>query len=149
MVLRKSFTVLISHCHAALTYGLKHRQRWSVMKQRNFVAKYAQRSGAGKHKEKPMREYNYDDWNDADQQGVPMEMLEILEARISELEENAKNAEDDEVFILSKIMDLQDTAIEAKAWAVVGKLEYIIGLHSATVYAKARQLLNKDKENNV
>jgi hypothetical protein len=116
------------------------------MKQRNYVAKYAQRSGAGKHKEKPMREYNYDDWNDADQQGVPMEMVENLEARISELEENAKNAEDDEVFILSKIIDLQYTAIEAKAWAVVGKLEYIIGLHSATVFVKARQLLNKDKE---
>jgi hypothetical protein len=94
-----------------------------------------------------MREYNYDDWNDADQQGVPMEMVENLEARISELEENAKNAEDDEVFILSKIIDLQDTAIEAKAWAVVGKLEYIIGLHSATVFVKAKQLLNKDKEN--
>jgi hypothetical protein len=118
------------------------------MKQRNYVAKYAQRSGAGKHKEKPMREYNYDDWNDADQQGVPMEMLEILEARISELEENAKNAEDDEVFILSRIMDLQDTAIEARAWAVVNKLEYMINLHSETVHAKARQLLNKDKENN-
>jgi hypothetical protein len=62
------------------------------MKQRNYVAKYAQRSGAGKHKENKMKDYNYDYWNDADYDSVDYSAVEQYQERIAELEQVGRAA---------------------------------------------------------
>lgn len=115
------------------------------MKQRNFVAKYSQRSGAGKHKEKRMSTIDKEDWiyyeNYKDE-------VDWMKTRIAELEEVVENQDHAEIFILAKMIGMRETAIKEKAWGVVGKLDYVIGLHSATVYVKAKELYEKDKELN-
>ena len=112
------------------------------MKQRNFVAKYSQRSGAGKHKEKRMSTIDKEDWvyyeNYKDE-------IEWMKTRIAELEEVIENQDHAEVFILAKMIGMRETAIKEQAWGVVGKLDYVIGLHWASVYVKAKELHEKDK----
>jgi hypothetical protein len=135
MVIRKSFTALTSLCHAALMSGLRHRQGWNVMKQRNFVAKYSQRSGAGKHKEKPMREYNYDDWNDIDADTIDYSALEQSEERIAELNQTIEDMKTDELYILYHMMNARTkTSLEA----VFKDLDFLIKLHSKELIEKAK-----------
>lgn len=105
------------------------------MKQRNYVAKYAQRSGAGKHKEKRMSTIDKEDWVYIEQHN---DEVKYLEDKIKVLEELVDNAEDDEVFILSKIIEMRALAVKQECWSVVGACDYIIGIHSATVYIKAK-----------
>lgn len=112
------------------------------MKQRNFVAKYSQRSGAGKHKEKRMSTIDKEDWVYIEHHN---EEVNYLEDKVRILEERVANAEDDEVFILSKILGIREVAVNNGCWSVVGACDYVIGLHSATVYVKAQELHNKDK----
>lgn len=112
------------------------------MKQRNFVAKYSQRSGAGKHKEKRMSTIDKEDWVYIEHHN---EAVDYLEDKVRVLEEQVSNAEADEIFILSKLIGMRETAVEQKCWSVVGACDYVIGLHSATVYVKAQELHNKDK----
>ena len=88
-----------------------------------------------------MASYSKEDWIYIDQHN---EAIEYLEGKIRTLEELVENAEDDEVFILSKIIDMRELAVKKECWSIVGACDYIIGLHTATVYIKAK---GKAREN--
>lgn len=115
------------------------------MRQRNYVAKYAQRSGAGKHKikGKDMKEKAYDDWNDADQQVITTEdhysEIQYLEDRVEHLEQQVKDLCDDEVFILSEIMMVRDHYSDYKD--IHTELTAIIDFHSKEVKHRAIEKL--------
>jgi hypothetical protein len=72
--------------------------------------------------------------------------IDWMKTRIAELEEVIENQDHAEVFILAKMIGMRETAIKEKAWGVVGKLDYVIGLHWASVYVKAKELHEKDKK---
>jgi hypothetical protein len=109
------------------------------MKQRNFVAKYSQRSGAGKHKEKPMRDYNHDYWNDADYDTVDYTAVEQYEERIAELTQTIEDMKTDELYILYHLMKAKDTASTTLDLVeVYVELQRLIGLHSKELQEKAK-----------
>ena len=115
------------------------------MKQRNFVAKYSQRSGAGKHKEKPVRDYNYDYWNDADYDTVDYTAVEQYEERIAELTQTIEDMKTDELYILYNLMKAKEAAssYEVVKWGESGpvackELDRLIGLHSKELQDKAK-----------
>lgn len=110
------------------------------MKQRNFVAKYSQRSGAGKHKEKRMSTIDKEDWVYIEHHN---EAVDYLEDKVRVLEGLVANAQDDEVFILSKIIGIRQLGVDNKCWGVVGACDYVIGLHSAMTYVKAKEMHEK------
>ena len=94
-----------------------------------------------------MKDYYRDDWNDADRQVIGSDEhykeIEELEDKVRILEERVANAEDDEVFILSKIIGIRQLGVDNKCWGVVGACDYIIGLHSAMTYVKAKEMYEK------
>lgn len=106
------------------------------MKQRNFVAKYSQRSGAGKHKEKPVRDYNYDYWNDADYDTVDYTAVEQYEERIAELTQTIEDMKTDELYILYHLMKAKDAYMAGEQ--VYKELQRLIGLHSKELQEKAK-----------
>lgn len=109
------------------------------VKQRNFVAKYSQRSGAGKHKEKPVRDYNYDYWNDADYDTVDYTAVEQYEERIAELTQTIEDMKTDELYILYHLMKAKDTASTTLDLVeVYMELQRLIGLHSKELQEKAK-----------
>ena len=69
--------------------------------------------------------------------------VEVLDDKVRILEERVANAEDDEVFILSKIIGIRQLGVDNKCWGVVGACDYIIGLHSAMTYVKAKEMYEK------
>lgn len=114
------------------------------LKQRNLVAKHAQRSGAGKHKEKTMRDYNYDDFNNRDSVCLENHYSEVqyLEDRVTDLENQVKALSDDEVFILSEIMLVRDQYSDYED--IHEELTHIINFHSEDVKKLAIKKI-KDK----
>jgi hypothetical protein len=113
---------------------------------RNFVAKYAQKSGAGKHQSKKGRDkmsyVGQEDWVHIDDHNKE---IERLEARVSDLEQVIRDLEYDERFILSLIMGLRGKASVLKYWEIVGGIDNIIGFHSAVSIVEAKAMLNKEK----
>jgi hypothetical protein len=111
------------------------------MKIRNYVAKYAQRSGAGKHKENKVQEYYRDDWNDADQQVIDYNEIQYMEDKIVDLEQQNKDLRDEEVFVLAEIMYIRDHYSDYDD--VAEALGQLIALHDISVRYKARDKLMK------
>jgi hypothetical protein len=112
---------------------------------RNLVAKYAQRSGAGKHKRKDRTKMSYigqEDWVHIDDFNKETDRLEN---RISELEQVIRDLEHDERFILSLIMGLRKQARGLRCWEVVGSCDQIIAFHSAVSIVEAKAMLDKEK----
>jgi hypothetical protein len=109
------------------------------MKQRNYVAKYAQRSGAGKHKENKMKDYNYDYWNDADYDSVDYSAVEQYQERIAELEQVVEDMKTDELYILYNLMKAKEIATTTLDLVEVYKeLTRLIELHSPELREKAK-----------
>jgi hypothetical protein len=112
---------------------------------RNLVAKYAQRSGAGRHKRKDKAKMSYigqEDWVHIDDFNKETDRLEN---RVSELEQVIRDLEHDERFILSLIMGLREKAKGLKAWEIVGGCDQIIAFHSAVSIVEAKAMLDKEK----
>lgn len=110
------------------------------MKPRNFVAKHAQRSGAGRHKPKEitMSEYYRDDWNDADQCQITEEEYSALESQVADLKAEIDQRIDDEVYVLSEIMKARDSLlINKNTFSVVEQLNNLIKAHLPDVRHKA------------
>ncbi len=110
------------------------------MKQRNFVAKYSQSSGAGKHKRKEEKmSYIYEeDWVHIDDYNKEIQQLQD---RISELEAVNRDMVDDEVTTLSDIMLIRDHYSDYSD--VKEELDYIIKAHDKSVRQKAQEYLMK------
>ena len=110
------------------------------MKQRNFVAKYSQSSGAGKHKRKESKmSYIYEeDWVHIDDYNKEIQQLQD---RISELEAVNRDMVDDEVTTLSDIMLIRDHYSDYSD--VKEELDYIIKAHDKSVRQKAQEYLMK------
>jgi chromosome segregation ATPase len=110
------------------------------MKQRNFVAKYSQSSGAGKHKRKEAKmSYIYEeDWVHIDDYNKEIQQLQD---RISELEAVNRDMVDDEVTTLSDIMLIRDHYSDYSD--VKEELDYIIKAHDKSVRQKAQEYLMK------
>lgn len=109
------------------------------MGQRNYVAKYAQRSGAGKHSNKKEKRMSYayqEDWVHIDSHN---EEIDRLEAEIKALEETVENADYDEAFILAELIELRWRYSDYKD--MYQELEGIIKLHSDTAVHKALGIL--------
>jgi hypothetical protein len=113
------------------------------MGQRNYVAKYAQRSGAGPHKrkDKAMASYPKEDWVYIEDYNAE---VEYLNSRKQELEQVVQDQDDDARYILSLILALREHAVGKQYWDVVGQCDYIVGLHSATDYVEALKLFKKE-----
>jgi chromosome segregation ATPase len=110
------------------------------MKQRNYVAKYAQTSGSGRHKrkDKSMSYKNQEDWVHIDDYN---DEIQKLEDRISELETVNRDMRDDEVTVLSDIMLIRDHYSDYSD--VKEELDYIIKAHDHSVRRKAQEYLMK------
>ena len=109
------------------------------MGQRNYVAKYAQRSGAGRHtnrKEKKMSYAYQEDWVHIDEHNTA---VEGMQERIKELEEAVENAAYDEAFILSELIELRWRYSDYKD--MYKELEAVIGMHSEPVIRRAIKML--------
>lgn len=112
---------------------------------RNLVAKYAQRSGAGRHKRKDKAKMSYigqEDWVHIDEYNKE---VDSLTAKVAELEQVIRDLEYDERFVLSMIMGLRNKAHEQKLWDIVGRCDYIISFHSAVSIVEAKAMLDKEK----
>lgn len=114
------------------------------MKQRNFVAKHAQRSGAGRHnrKERKMSYIGQEDWIHIDSY---QEEVEDLENKIEDLQAALKSAEEDEVYFLSKLIELRWRYSDYED--VRQELTYLIKLHTKLNRQKALQALEKEFPN--
>jgi len=110
------------------------------MKQRNYVAKHAQRSGAGKHKRKEskMSYLHQEDWVHIDDHNKE---IQRLQDRISELETVNRDMVDDEVTTLSDIMLIRDHYSDYSD--VKEELDYVIKAHDHSVRRKAQEFLMK------
>lgn len=115
------------------------------MKTRNYVAKYAQRSGSGKHKRKDMKEYTYDDWNDAENALMTEQQyydeMQYLEDKNASLEQILKDMCDDEVFVLAEIMLIRDHYSDYKD--VHEELTAVVNMHAPETKHKAIDKLLK------
>jgi chromosome segregation ATPase len=110
------------------------------MKIRNYVAKHAQRSGAGRHKRKDKSmSYTYqEDWVHIDDYNAE---IQKLEDRISELETVNRDMRDDEITVLSDIMLIRDHYSDYSD--VREELDYIIKAHDKSARQKAQEYLMK------
>lgn len=111
------------------------------MKQRNFVAKHAQRSGAGFHKRKD-RKMSYigqEDWVHIDSY---QEEVENLENKIEDLQAALKSAEEDEVYTLSQLIEMRWRYSDYRD--ICDELSSLIKLHRKPTLQKAIQLLEQD-----
>ncbi len=117
------------------------------MKTRNFVAKHAQSSGAGKHKrkDKTVKEPNYDYWNDADQQTIDYNEIQYLEDKVADLEKINEELREDEVFTLAEIMLIRDHYSDYRD--IGEELDRLIGMHHKDVRKKAQDRLLKEYPN--
>jgi hypothetical protein len=112
------------------------------MRQRNYVAKYSQRSGAGKHKrkDKQMGYINKEDWMHIDDYNAEHDKLT---EKVSELQQVIDDLKYDEAYILSLIIGLRENARSRQEWETLGRLDHIIFLHSAAAQAQAHKLRSK------
>jgi hypothetical protein len=111
-----------------------------MMKQRNFVAKHAQRSGAGRHKpkEKIMSEYYRDSWNDADQCQITEEEYGALESQVIDLKGEIEQFKEDEILVLAEVIKARDELLQDKdTFSVIERLNKLIQLHLSDVREKA------------
>ena len=110
------------------------------MRQRNYVAKYSQRSGAGKHKrkDKQMSYIDKEDWMHIDDYNKEVNQLED---QIAVLQKVIEDMTYDESYILSLVMGLREKAAKSHHWATVGHCDNIIFLHSAVAQTNARKLM--------
>jgi len=111
------------------------------MKQRNFVAKYSQRSGAGKHKRKDrlMSTVDKEDWIHVDDF---WNRVGYLEEQIQDLKLTIKSMEEDEVYFLSQLIELRWRYSDYED--MHEELTYLIKLHKKIALQKALQLLEKE-----
>jgi hypothetical protein len=109
------------------------------MKQRNYVAKHAQRSGAGKHKRKePKMSYlHQEDWVHIDDHNTETDRLSD---KVAELQKVIDDMKYDEAYVLSWIIGLRNNARNRKEWETVAHCDHIINLHSAVAQAQAHQM---------
>lgn len=112
------------------------------MMRRNFVAKHAQRSGAGKHKERKRMEkyYGSDHWNDYDDP-PSWDDIRALEAQLYPLQEYEKQVMEDEAFVLSKIIEAQNAIITGKLEDCYDILTDAIRMHSEEVKSMAFKMV--------
>jgi hypothetical protein len=91
-----------------------------------------------------MKDYNYDDWNDADSVCLEDHYSEVqyLEDRVIDLKNQVNALCDDEVFILSEIMMVRDMYSDDKE--LHDDLSQIINFHSEDVKKLAIKKI-KDK----
>lgn len=76
------------------------------MRQRNFVAKHAQRSGAGRHKrkDKDMSYIGQEDWVHIDAHN---DEVNALEDKVAELEQVIKDMQFDEAYLCADLIELR------------------------------------------
>jgi hypothetical protein len=88
-----------------------------------------------------MNEYNYDDWNDADQGTIDYSAVEALEDKVSELQEVIDDMRTDELYILYHMMHART---KTDLGAVFKDLDFLIGLHSKALIEKAKNYKPRD-----
>jgi len=117
-----------------------HHRKADSMKQRNYVAKHAQRSGAGKHKRKePKVSYlHQEDWVHIDDHNKETNQLED---HIAVLQKVIDDMTHDEHYMLSLIIGLREKASKRQEWETIAHCDHIINLHSAVSQAEARKLI--------
>lgn len=92
-----------------------------------------------------MQDYYRDTWNDADQQVMHYNEAQLLEGLIEDLEQQVKELQEDEIFILAEIMFLRDHYSDYRD--MHEELTELIKLHGESVRQKAKEMLLKQYPN--